>query len=39
MGVFRKKVKNGGVFFVKSLPILNAACIMYSISIFYFAFY
>jgi len=29
----------GGVFFVKSGPFLNAGCIMYSISIFYFPFY
>jgi len=28
-----------GVFFVKSGPFLNAGCIMYSISIFYFTFY
>ena len=28
-----------GVFFVKSGPFLNAVCIMYSISIFYFTFY
>jgi len=42
-----KKVENAGVFckkwkmffFVKSGPFLNAGCIMYSISIFYFAFY
>ena len=48
---FVKKVENGGVFFVKkgenwelfffvkSGPFLNAGCIMYSISIFYFTFY
>ena len=29
----------GGVFFVKSGPFLNAGCVMYSISIFYFTFY
>ena len=29
----------GGVFFVKSGPFLNAGCVMYSISIFYFIFY
>jgi len=34
---FGKKVENG--FFVKSEPFLNAGCIMYSISIFYFTFY
>jgi len=28
-----------GVFFIKSEPFLNAGCIMYSISIFYFTFY
>ena len=41
MGVFFvKKVKNGSCFFVKkSGPFLNAGCIMYSISIFYFTFY
>jgi len=27
------------VFFVKSGPFLNAGCIVYSISIFYFTFY
>ena len=34
-------VKSGkwGVFFVKIGPFLNAGCIMYSISIFYFTFY
>jgi len=32
-------VENGGVFFVKSGPFLNAGCIMHSISIFYFTFY
>ena len=38
MGVFFcKKVENS--FFVKSGPFLNAGCIMYSISIFYFTFY
>ena len=34
-----KKVENGECFFVKSGPFLNAGCIMYSISIFYFTFY
>ena len=29
----------GGVFFEKSGPFLNAGCIMYSISIFYYTFY
>jgi len=29
----------GGVFFCKNGPSLNAGCIMYSISIFYFTFY
>jgi len=29
----------GGVFVKKSVPFLNAGCIMYSISIFYFTFY
>jgi len=38
MGMFCKKVENG-VFCKKSGPFLNAACIMYSISIFYFTFY
>jgi len=38
-GVFYKKVENGGVFCKKSGPFLNAGCIMYSISIFYFTFY
>jgi len=39
-GVFYcKKVENGECFFVKSGPFLNAGCIMYSISIFYFTFY
>jgi len=32
-------MKWGGVFFVKSGPFLNAGCIMYNISIFYFTFY
>jgi len=36
---FVQKWKMGGVFFVKSGPFLNAGCIMYSISIFYFTFY
>jgi len=35
---FVKKVENGGVF-VKSGPFLNAGCIMYTISIFYFTLY
>ena len=35
---FCKKVENGGCF-VKSGPFLNAWCIMYIISIFYFTFY
>jgi len=34
---FEKKVENWGV--LKSGPFLNAGCIMYSISIFYFTFY
>jgi len=37
-GVFVKKVKNRG-YFVKSGPFLNAGCIIYSISVFYFTFY
>jgi len=37
---FVKSGKWGGVFFfVKSGPFLNAECIMYNISIFYFKFY
>jgi len=38
---FVKKMENrgGGVFLVKNGPFLNAGCIMYSISIFYFTFY
>ena len=37
---FCKKVEMGCVFFCKkSGPFLNAGCIMYSISIFYFTFY
>jgi len=36
--LFVKKWKIGGCF-VKSGPFLNAGCIMYSISIFYFTFY
>jgi len=39
VGVFCTEVENGGCFFVKSGPFLNAGCIMYSISIFYFTFY
>jgi len=38
-GVFCKKMKNGGCFFVKSGPFINARCIVYSIRIFYFTFY
>jgi len=38
-GYFVKKVENVEVFFCKSGPFLKAGCIMYSISIFYFAFY
>jgi len=38
MGVFCKKVENGGVV-CKSGPFFNAGCIMYSINIFYFTFY
>jgi len=37
-GCFVKKWKMG-VFFLKSGPFLNAGCIKYSISIFYFTFY
>ena len=37
LGCFCKKVENG--FFLKSGPFLNAGCIMYNISIFYFIFY
>jgi len=35
----RQEMKWGGCFFVKSGPFLNAGCIMYSITIFYFTFY
>jgi len=38
-GVFCKKVENWGLLFVKGGPFLNAGCIMYGISIFYFTFY
>jgi len=34
-----RKWNGGGCFFVKNGPFLNAGCIMYSISIFYFTFY
>jgi len=36
---FVKKWKMGGRFFVKSGSFLNAGCVMYIISIFYFTFY
>ena len=38
-GVFVKKWKMGVFFVKKSGPFLDAECIMYSISIFYFTFY
>ena len=39
-GVFSvKKVENWGLLFVKGGPFLNAGCIMYGISIFYFTFF
>ena len=39
IGPASRKWNGGGCFFVKSGPFLNAGCIMYSISIFYFTFY
>jgi len=36
---FFVKVENGGCFFVEKWTFLNAECIMYSVSIFYFTFY
>ena len=39
MGMFFCKKSGEWVFFVNSGPFLNAGCIMYSISIFYFTYY
>jgi len=39
MQACRQEMKWEGVFFVKSGPFLDAGCITYSISIFYFTFY